>query len=72
MTAPPNEPIDTPAGPVRKGSLLLVRSFLGDLVTGSVLAIVPDGRNGRTTLNLECGDAGRWCYLEQIERVVEY
>lgn len=62
----------TPAGPVRKGTLLRFTPHLGGTVTGSVLEFSPHGRNGRTTLLLECGDAGRWCYLDQVIEIIEY
>lgn len=64
--------VSTPAGEVRVGTLLRARLFGGECVTGSVLHIEPEGKNGRTTLDLECGDAGRWCYLDQITHVIEY
>lgn len=67
-----SDTVSTPAGDVRKGTLLQARLFLGNLVTGSVLAIEPHGRNGQTTLTLECGDAGHWCYPDQVERVIEF
>jgi hypothetical protein len=63
---------DTPAGPVRRGTLLKFQPHLGQPVFGSVLDATPHGRNGRTTLTLECGDAGRWCYLDQVIEVVDY
>lgn len=64
--------IETPAGSVRRGTLLKVQPFMGGPFVGSVLDIVPEGRNGRTTLTLECGDAGRWCYLGQVTEILDF
>lgn len=63
---------DTPAGPVRKGTLLKFQPHFGPTQAGSVLDATPHGRNGQTTLTLECGDAGRWCYLNQVIEVIEF
>lgn len=62
----------TPAGPVRKGTLLRFTPHLGTPIVGSVLEFTPHGRNGQTTLLLECGDKGHWCYPHQVTEVIDY
>lgn len=68
--------IETAAGPVRRGSMLRFESFLEELAYGSVLSICgpddPGSRNGQTTLLLECGDAGRWCYTHQVREILDF
>ena len=61
--------LETGRGPIRVGSQLTYRPFLGGTRTGTVTALFEDGPNGRPGFDL---DHMAWGYLAQVVAIHAY
>ena len=65
--------ITTAAGPIRKGSVVLVNTRDGLTTTGTVDSVDEDIKNDRPGLDYIAADGtGRWAYADQVARVVTF
>jgi hypothetical protein len=65
--------ITTAAGPVRETSQVLVRTWTGETVLGTVTATDDDIKNGRAGIDyVTSKDDEAWVYGDQIVRVVTF
>jgi hypothetical protein len=60
--------INTPAGPVRAGSVVVLSNWGGGTSTVTVLNVEDDIKNGCPGLDA----VGRWAYADQVQRVVTF
>lgn len=62
------ETIDTPAGPVRVGSVVKLSNWGGGTSTVTVTNVEENIKNGEPGLDAE----GRWAYADQVLAVVAF
>lgn len=57
---------------IKPGNTIVVREWSGDTVTGVVDSTDSDIKGGRPGVDyVQSNGDGRWCYLDQIVRVVK-